>query len=609
MKRKKISLLLAGALLCAGMPGAYAERVTGTSFSNDFESYDTDYEWLTVYNDSKAGDTAKSYVMYYATGCGSMSAKFLKPGETTPYTEGMYTTDADGITRPKEGSITTGNGNYFYKNMNPEITGADTDKFVGGGLGDGYYGLSHKWGYPRIAGGSWEEANITDNGYDLCVVKDGENKVFRMSPATPGGHGNFSEYCMFGKADQQFAGKVNLVKADVKIAEESKADAFRLCITKDDTFITQKSQQNYGWMNYGTQFWKKSGASMYDAVMFKAGKVYLGPEFGKSDNMDMNTYICDYEVGKTYTIEYYLNLEDLNNPRHMVRIYDGTKLIGEKSAKIVLTENTTTTMNNSSFYTELKEDLPGNRPTGEVTFAKFTDSESYGVCMLETTAFNTAWMRGGAVVFIDNFSVGTAEMDQFVMNTAEDKYYKAPIGFSGEQSVEYVFNYGFIDNPAEVITITDAEGKPVNCTMTVDNNKVTITFADGALKAASNYYVSVQNANSAYGKLDSDKNMIIRTKDTVEVADGGTTFAGDTLTTNITNNSGSPWNVIVAVSVKKADLPVGGKVYFRPATVSANGTATVSLSGITKNEGDTIEVFYLDGFTSLRAFTKNVTVE
>mgnify|MGYP004513710785 CR=1 FL=1 len=594
MKNRVLSLALALALAAAVPVGSYVASADGenvSEFFNDFEEYETEIEWLPTYSSSDSN--ALVYFAKEFTGNAGITNYAFKADCTSPFKDDRVETPKAGDQYPRPKSYTHEQAStYFYKNI-------DRGKYVPGGL-PGYIGFNSFNGFPLWYGTSYRWSK--EQNRDLVVMNNGGNNELVLNPmkfmARPE-----QSISVFGKENVQIVGRKTLTNLNVRIDNETNASGFRLHILKNPCFEEYTGYLDYDWMNYCNQFYNRQNMEWLDVVTFLNGKVYIGWDIGTVNALSDDAYVCDYEVGRNYKVEYYLNLEELSDPRHMVCIYDEDgSLVGRKSQKIVINAKSNTNLNNPDFWgsTMTKSKMPTN-----VSFSKFDDESSYGVFVSYSTNIANVTMND-SVAAIDNFGLQTSPIDSLQIVTDEDYYVKNPIAFLGEQSGEITFNVDVIGDIKDYITVKDSSGNTMDCTVESDDNStVRFTFPEGSLAASSNYYVNIsKDAPSAFGSLPADKVLTVRTKDVINV--DSCKLLGSTLETAVSNNSEDECRMLVVAAVRKDGKLSGNSLYYRTVYLKPGSTAKCTVEAMDVPAGAEVEVFYLDSFGKLRAFCNSV---
>ena len=424
---KLTSLSLAALMAASVMPTAFAagEAANEPMFSNNFEEYSTDRpDGLYVYTNHTESPI---YFYRYYTGYADNSNQVLKSDATNilydEYITGDKSIMAQSQTGDEEGSLRLNidghlfdTVDYAYKYM---ATRSDktNPKFVRGGL-PGYIGLSSLH-TDLLHTGQGRADNEDACTYDLCVVDTtSTNKALKLDPHRNGLNRDGGEWSMFGKNGLSLGGKLTKISIDVNLAYRADIDsqgAFCLSITNRDVWTEDPAASRYDVVNF-PQWINQKNVGVYDAVMFKSSgdkniinnKIYLGPSFGTSDDMNEAAYVCDFDRDTNYTVEYYLDLRDLNAPKHTVRILKGKEVVGYKTADLPDMTNVTTTVNNMSFYKNLTKNnlsITGNATNPNGYFGSFDNESKYGVYAINLTKQNIGnYDRMGATAFIDNFS-------------------------------------------------------------------------------------------------------------------------------------------------------------------------------------------------------------
>lgn len=638
--KKLIAYAMAGLMAASMAPQVMADDEDFcASFTEDFESYETAREYVRVYG-NPTGTSVVNYARYN-TGMASSTYYALKEGATSPLKANSIATPLPGdlYERPI-GYIGAANGNYVYAYI-------DMSKFEYGGL-PGYYGWTSNNEYPIEFGNRFSREEET---FDMCVVDDEGDNVLQLSP--PGQDGNYATtglFSWFGKSGIRLANRTNLIKYDVKIVNDEQADGFRMTVLKNDQLGSIKSWQNYEWMTGNVQFTREVGGGMYDAVMFRDGKIYLGPDFGTHTNLNKDAYVCDYQTGVNYTVEYYLNLNDLKNPSHMVYIYDESGvLVGKKSLPINLRgdattttkdadgtayatykdaslipdeyKGTMTTINNPYFYPDLIKRDAGmyigkynnafqNVPCTFTAMDSFIADDTYGIAFSNTTKMGMPkYTRTSQITYVDDISLNEEKLAPLAITTDPDAYTADPIAFVGEQKVDVEFNYDLISDVEDCVSVVDDNGEAVeHSTKLVDGDTVEITFADGTLGAASNYYVSFDaDTNSVAGTLGAEKRIRVRTSDNLKFE--SVSHSGTTLNATVKNQSSEDWSIVTAAIVKKNGKPVMNTIFYKAATLTAGDKKTFTFENISCGADEEIEVFCLDGLNTIRAYIDSVSVD
>lgn len=599
MKNRVLSLALALALAAAVPVGSYVASADGekvSEFFNDFEEYETEIEWITTYS----SDSSKSPV-YFAkefTGNAGLTNYAFKSDCTTPFKDDRVADPLNGDLYPRPKSYSHENAEtYYYKNI-------DRNKYVPGGL-PGYIGFNSLCGLPMWYGTSYKYSKELNR--DLTVENNGGDNELILNPTKLVARA-WQGFSVFGKENADIIGKKSLTKLNVRIDNEDNAGGFRLHILKNPCFTEREAVRwlDYDWMLYCNQFYYGKNIEWLDVVTFLDGKVYLGWDIGTADNLSEDAYVCDYEVGRNYKVEYYLNLEDLNDPRHMVCIYDEDgSLVGRKSQKLVITSQSNTNINNPNFCGDasVKSRMPTN-----VTFKKFDDESTYGMFVSYATDLENN-TKTDAVAAIDNFGMETSPIDGLALATDENHYTKNPIAFLGEQSAEIAFNVDFIGDVKDYITVKDSAGNAMECKIESDDNStVRFIFPAGSLSPSSNYYVNIsKDMQSAFGALPADKVLTVRTKDVINV--DSCKLSGSTLETAVSNNSEDECRMLVVAAVRKDGKLSGNSLYYRTVYLKPGSTAKCTVEAMDVPAGAEVEVFYLDGFGKLRAFCNSVIAD
>ncbi len=600
MKKKFVAVLLGASLVLGTVPpytAVLADDDTESSFFNDFEEYDTQKEFVTVYEHQESFAREVHFEKAFS-GSADTTRYRLRDGYDHPFYDADILTPLSGDKYPRpSGTFNKVSGSYKYRYI-------DKSKFTYGGL-PGYIGINSNCSYPVFygAGGVATE----DETKDLTVVNSGGNNELILSPGMAiERNTNRSVYSMFGKENVELLGRVNEIKFKVRIEDDSYADGFRMSVVKNTGLAMIKSWQNYDYMTNSNQFYYNAGAAWYDGVTFMNGKVYLGSIGEKLSLVDTGAAVCDYEVGKDYDVRYYLNLEDRTNPRHMVCIYDADgNEIATKSEKLTLTAKTTTTLNNYDFY-EGKVGDNRRSPAGNAYFSSFDEGSVYGVMLTEATSVDSNGNLGARAA-VDDFGLNAYEPAKFDVETESDYYLKNPIPFIGAQSAQITMNYDILNADAlSSVSVTASNGDSVPCTVSLrGGNTIYLEFADG-LAAASNYYVHIpKELSSVFGNLDSDRVFTVRTRDNLSVdlceleKNAGGNFS---LRATVSNNSQSSQKFVVAAVVKKDGVIIDRQIHYCAANLEPAASKVVIVSGMTVPDGAAVESFYIDGFGSLHAF-------
>ena len=674
MKKKVMPWLLTTAMAATMIPtsSVFAAR-RETEFSQNFEEYETREEadaargvYVTTYANSSGSGLAK-FVKEY-TGIAANTARPVKTEVTNPFADGEYTIEGDGMIRPST-YITRGGSSYCWKVWDNAAV-----KF--GGL-PGYFGFAQTDSYPIYIGFSGKEDE--NRTYDLCVVKENtigadatinnggtpnpddtnENKVLYLRPLNLDGQNVISSvYSMFAKENLELENRKSVIRCDVNIRDEAEADAFRLSIAKETTWATANFYPNFTWYNANhiqINGWESKPASMYDAVIFKDGHAYLGPDIGhvKTDGTyalvnagpTNPAYICDYSEDRNYTIEYYLNLEDINNPTHMARIIDEAgNIIGEKSAKLELSvrvenadgsithEGTNTTLSNPQYYldsgytaSQIGHPADATRSQSPVSrkvyFSEFKKDVGYTAVLSYAQQCKTT-SKDGPVATIDNFSLGESNASDIMMVTNENYYVENPIPFynadNSDQVVELEFDYGLINNVEDIVSVTDAAGNEMDCTVTIEdgvvngrtieNNTIKVAFPNESLEASSNYKIKLSgDTATAMSKLGEEKEITVRTEDKLSMT--GVSKSGTTLTANISNNDRFSMQYVVAVVVRNNNRANGSKVFYKLVNLEPGNSESSEFEGVEIPNGAHAEVFCFNGFDKLITLLEKGIVE